>query len=206
MKQTKMGSKGERTKTAILNSTVHCLAQRGEADTTFQAIADHCQLPQPLVVYYLGRRTNIFMAAVEHILGYTLIETEKALAKSQDPEGQLKLYFEISLSFFIEQPNIGRIYSQFYSKSTYDPKFRSLNTKLKQEAVDRLSGLFVRILNKWNRPSYDVHLMAKATHNSLSGLLLNMISEQTVDDYQKLLGILFEGTLEALRRGPTPLN
>ena len=179
LKETRPGSKGERTRNAVLSSAIYCLSHHGERDTTFQKIADHCKVTQPLVVHYFKRRENIFPAVMDYIFDFTLIETLKQLDKADTARARLNAYIDVSLNFFEQQPDLGNIYIQFYAKAAYDPYYKDLNSKIKLEATARIEKILKQGQQEGIYRNIDTAIAAKVIHNSLTGLILNMLSENS---------------------------
>lgn len=180
MKSVKIGSKSALTQMKILNSAIYCLSKYGERKTNFQTIADQCGVTQPLVVHYLKKQENIFPAVMDYVFDFTLVETLKALDRVPPGYNRLKAYIDVSLDFFEQQPDLGIVYVQFYARSAYDAEFKKLNTKIKSEAVDRIKIILeVGISDRIYR-AVDIPATAKLIHNSLTGLIINTLTETSV--------------------------
>lgn len=201
MKKTRVGTKGELTRLKLLNGAVYCLGRFGERQTSFQKIADHCHVSQPLVVHYFQKQENIVPAVFEYLLEISLKETESALSIAKPGKERLKAYLLISLEFIRKQPELGRIYLLFYYLSAYESRFLKLHSQVKAEATQRIARILTegqsagdfKILN-----DNEAALAAKTIHNSLTGLILNRLTEANSFSDQALIEHLYGDILKIL--------
>jgi AcrR family transcriptional regulator len=173
-------TKGERTREKIIKAAIRCLATYGDKDTTFQRIADECGISQPLVVHYLKNRENVFPLVLSQLLAQAKAMTEMALATAQTPTGKLKAYLKVSLHIFRSEPEIARIYLMLHHFASYDEKYRSINTQIRKDAVERIellikAGVALGEFKPVNKPQ----LYAKTLHNSLVGLLIGIATDSS---------------------------
>src|SRR3954467_8263186 len=96
--------KGERTRQKLLQAALFCLAHYGERETTFQKIADHCGVSQPLVVRYFKSRDKIFPLVLEDFLTRARAKTVNALKQNISPLDKIRNYLEVSVSLFRDEP------------------------------------------------------------------------------------------------------
>jgi AcrR family transcriptional regulator len=172
-----MSEKSGKTKLKVIKSATKCLAELGIEATTFQAIADQAKLSQPLVVYHLKTRSNIFASVIGHIMDEALISTEEALKKYPSAEIQLKEYIRISLKIFRQDIYTARIYMAFYYLSSFDPFYRAMNEQIKSEATQRVLNILAVGIGQGEFKMEDPLLTAKLIHTYLVGLLLNLATE-----------------------------
>ena len=198
MKKTRAGSKGEETKLKVLNAAVKALGRFGERETSFQKIADICGVSQPLVVHYFQKRENIFNEVIQYLLARALVETQAALADVKDPRAKLRAYLEVSLKFIRQEPELGRVYMLFYYRSAYEDSVFRMNIKLKQEATARIATIIDEGIQKKIFEVSDVQLTAKTIHNSLTGLILNALTDTSEFKDHELLRELERGCLSLL--------
>ncbi|MGZ3774026.1 MAG: TetR/AcrR family transcriptional regulator [Bdellovibrio sp.] len=189
-----------KTKTKIIESAMECIADLGLEATTFQAIADKAKISQPLVAYHLKKRENIFIEAFTHLLDTSLVATESSLAEALSPKDKLINYIMVSLQVFRSHAAIPKMYIAFYYLSSFDPTYRKMNDKLKQEATQRILNILALGLGSGDFKSSDPLLTAKIIHTSITGLLLNLACENSAFSDEILLQKLTNTILTSVLR------
>ncbi len=116
---------------------------------------------------------------MQYILDASLIETEDALAKQQKSSDQLKIYLQTSLDFFRSDPAISKIYIAFYYLSSFNKVYFDMNEKLKSEAVQRILNILAIGLGRGEFKIENPLLAAKVIHIYITGLLLNLATENS---------------------------
>jgi AcrR family transcriptional regulator len=195
-----MGKKAEETRARMIESAIICLAHFGDRGTTFQKIADHCGVSQPLVVKYFKSREEIFPIVMNSILAGARERTERSILPSGSALKKLKKYLQVSLEIFQSRWEVSRIYLMFYYLSGIEDRTRKLNTEVKKIAVHRIAGILTEGVETGEFNVDDIQLAAKTIHNSLVGLLLNSITEEPHIAVERLLKALEDLTLKALRK------
>ncbi len=183
------------TRDKIIQAAIECLAQDGLEQTTFQAIADRAGVSQPLVVYHLKSRQNIFYVVINHIMDAALVETQNALRSSSHPEDQIREYLKVSLKIFRTRSDISKIYMAFFYLSSFDPSYRQLNDQLKLEAVNRLIDILAAGVSRGIFKLSNLTLTAKIIHTNLTGLLLNLATETSHFSDEALLSELVQSVM-----------
>lgn len=176
-----------KTKEHIIRSAMNCISELGLEHTTFQAIADKAKVSQPLVVYHLKTRENIFHAVFQYILDTSLLETEQAIAKTPSAKEALTAYIDVSLKYFRSHHGIPIVYLTFYYLSSFNSEYRMINDKLKAEAIQRIMGILAVGMAKKEFKIVNPNLTAKIIHTNITGLLLNLACEKTNYTDEELL-------------------
>jgi AcrR family transcriptional regulator len=206
MKSQKRLKKGEQTRIKMLEAAIRVLGMFGEHGATFQKIADACGVSQPLVVHYFKSRNRIFPEVITHLMEVSLIETEKALSDAGSARKKLTAYFRVSLEFIRRHPDLGRIYMMLYYLSNYDSEIGRLNDRLKREAVARVAEILAMGAAAREFEVSEIETTAKIIHTSLTGLILNAVSDQSPQFTDSVLLRSFErfcdGVLTAQQEAP----
>ena len=190
-----MGRSGDKKKEYILRITMSCIADLGLEKTTFQAIADRAGISQPLVVYHLKTRENIFAEVFQYLLDASLAVTEAAISKPETATERLEAYIETSMHFFRSAPAIAPVYVAFYYLSSFHPQYKMMNDKLKAEATQRILNIIAQGLGSGEFKTSNPALVAKLIHTSITGLLLNLATERSMFSDDQLLAELKVGCL-----------
>jgi AcrR family transcriptional regulator len=172
-------NKGSLTKLKLEEGLVYCLSNYGIQGTTFQSVADHCEVSQASVVKYFKNREALIWAAFEWLLNEAQAKTEVALkTPNLTSIEMLDRYIDVSMDIFYSKKETSKIYILMYYLSSHDPKFLKFNTELKKTAVSRIQNILE--IGKQNGElvfSQNSELIAKLIHNNLSGLLINSVTE-----------------------------
>jgi len=179
-------SKGKKTRQRIIQEAMYCIANYGDRDTTFQKIADRCNISQPLVVHYFKAREDIFPTVLMHALEEARSKTVKEIDRGNTAKDKLLRYFRVSFSIFRES-QVSSIYLTLYYFAGFDPKYRDINTQIKQVAIKRISELLKLGIKKGEFRKINVPGTSKLIHNSLVGMLLNTITENPMQSDKQLL-------------------
>lgn len=161
-----------------MKSAAFCLAHLGEKETTFQAIADHCGVSQPLVVKYLKNREGIFSSVIDEMVEKAKSTTVEFLSHSSSATDALTKYLFVSLENFEKDEIIPRIYLMLYYFAGIEPKYRAINSQIKKSAVDRIYRILEKgIASGEFRCSIDTYSLARIIHDGIVGILLSSITE-----------------------------
>lgn len=170
-------TKGELTKNRLLDAAIEIIGKFGEHQTSFQRIADACDVSQALPVRYFKTRENLILEVVKRLVETAKFETANALADTETASEQLIAYFEVSFSLIRKYPHLGKVYALFYYLASYDPEFTRLNSAVRKNAIDRIRGIIVSGVNSGEFEVENPALLAQTMHTNLTGLILNTLSE-----------------------------
>lgn len=192
--------KSELSRKQIQESLVACLGKYGVQQTTFQVVADHCGVSQALVVKAYGNRDAMIQSA---LLG--LVEEAKAITANRvQAEGaaeKLRQYAAVSLEVFSYRKQTPALYVLLNYLASYDDKYRELNGKVKEFAVERVRLILEQgVANGEFAPGMDLAAKAKGFHSALTGILLNSATEKSAYVLSELVHAFCEDFLRAVRK------
>lgn len=172
-------NKGSQTKIKLEEGIVYCLSSYGIQGTTFQSVADHCEVSQASVVKYFKNRESLIWVAFEWLLNQAKAKTEVVLkTPNLTSIEMLNRYIDVSMDIFYSKKETSKIYILLYYLSSHDPKFLKFNSDLKKTAVSRIQNILE--IGKQDGDlvfSQSSEFLAKLIHNNLSGLLINSVTE-----------------------------
>lgn len=171
--------KSEITKRKIIDGAVYCLTHLGERETTFQRIADHCGVSQPLVVKYLKSREGIFDVVLEEIIEKAKTVTSESIKGSNSSTEALQRYFSASAEIVESDENTARFLLLLHYLAGKDPKFKQIKSLIKKNAIDRIYGILERGVTRGEfHPTLNIKDLALLIHNSIIGTLINVLTEK----------------------------
>ena len=195
-----MTKKSEATRQKIIESATYCLLNFGDRKTTFELIAQHCGVSEGLVVKYLKNRDGIFLAVLNHWIEWARQKTEQRLLSAGSPEKRLRNYIQVSVELFKGTGEFARVYLLLHYFAGVDPKYRAINTDIKNVAVARVSKIIEDGITDGSFEKVDVALIAKTIHNNLVGNVLSAITETPQGFHLKLPLKLEDSALELVRK------
>ncbi|MGE3682222.1 MAG: TetR/AcrR family transcriptional regulator [Bdellovibrionales bacterium] len=192
--------KGARTRLKVIDSAYRCIARDGYYRTTFQTIADHAKVSQPLVVKIFVSRENIFPMVAAHLLQQAILRTEARLQAGQaiTVAQKLETYYEVSLDMLEADPDLPNFYINLYYLSTYDPKTREINQAIRKGALDRIEGFLMGSPKVQRRRDLSLRRIATGLHDLLTGSILNCVALGSDWDKPALLKNLRVSFLDGL--------
>lgn len=174
--------KGELSRQRLLDGLLFCLSEYGVEATTFQKVADHCGVSQGLVVKTFKNRDNLLWSAFAAMLTQARESTESALAAEKTATEKLSEYIRVSIEIFTRRKETSRLYLLLYYLSSHDQKYLLFHTQLKEMAVSRIKSILDLGTSGGEFSPCDTEQVAKTLHSSLTGLLMNSVTEKS--DYQ----------------------
>lgn len=196
---TKGTTKGERTREKILKSSIQCLATLGHEKTTFQAIADHCGISQPLVVHYFEKRENVFPSVIEYLLSRTEDILRKEIDHTRSAVDRLNDFVRVSLEYVRREPDEAKVFLTLSLFATFSDQYRAFNGKIKQSAIREL----IEILDAGNKSKEfkikDTATTAKMIASYVMGVRMNLLNERPVIPDAKIIQTTQEHCLAILK-------
>ncbi|MBN8537288.1 MAG: TetR/AcrR family transcriptional regulator [Deltaproteobacteria bacterium] len=181
-------SQGHKTKDLLIKAALHCLVEDGIHSISFQSIAKKSGFPQPLVAYHFKKVSKIFPTVWDYIYDIALKRTESSLSHAGSAKEKLSNYLKISIEIFSESKEITIIYFQLQYLAIFDEKLKSINTQIKNKAVNRVAEILQNgQQTKEFKSDFDPYLTAKAIHSSLVGILINSITDIENFELNKVL-------------------
>lgn len=93
----KVGMEPVRRK-ALVEATIHEIGRAGTLDVTVSQIAKRAGMSSALAHHYFGGKTQIFMAAMRHILSRYGVEVRRRLKKAKSPEERLRALIDANFA------------------------------------------------------------------------------------------------------------
>ena len=189
-------SKGEKTKELSIQSAIHCLANLGYAETTFQAIADHSGLSQPLVVHYFKKKENVFPTVIDYLI-------QRAQATQLPPHSSsatedLRVYLAAAVQIFRFAPSTSRVYFTLTYLAVFKDQYKTSYAKIREANIHRLTDIIAKGIAHKEFSSGSILLKAQIINSFLAGVFVDlMIANSTASD-EEILELLFKGSLALL--------
>lgn len=169
-----------RTQEKILQSAIHCLANLGYQNTTFQSIANHCGLSQPLVVHYFKKKENVFPAVIEYLAQRTRSILNTEVVHDSSPADRLRDFVRVSIGNARKEAEPARILLTLSFLAVFDEKFRPSNGQIKQIVINDLTEILLAGVKAGQFDVSEVTLTAKLITSYIMGVRMNLLNEMPV--------------------------
>jgi AcrR family transcriptional regulator len=192
-------TKGQRTFEKAIRSAIHCLANLGYDQTTFQAIADHAGLSQPLVVHYFKKKENVFPQVIDYLLAKNA-QLGRPGAMKLSAREELRTYLKEAIRIFRENPDSSKIYFTLSFMAVFKESYRISNTKLKQANLERLINILAHGIHTGEFSPDALIGKARMINNLLAGTFMDILTETSSMSDDEILMMLEECCLGLLAR------
>jgi TetR/AcrR family transcriptional repressor of bet genes len=113
-------------RTALVEATIHEIAQSGTLDVTVSQIARRAGMSSALAHHYFGSKERIFAAAMRHILTLFAAEVRGAMSMAKEPRGRIEAIIRASFSPVQFRPEMVSAWLNFYVQAQTSPAVRRL--------------------------------------------------------------------------------
>ncbi len=192
----RLKNKGQKTHQKILQAAIQNLAQLGYAKTTFQSIADHCGLSQPLVVHYFKNRENVFPA----VINYIVTQTKDVIAITADPEDppsvQLRKFIRLSLTAVRKDDASAKVILTLNFLAAFEERFQESSAQIKHMVTTELST----IISAGNKTKEfrvkDIAITTRLLTAYITGVRMSMLNEKLLFADDDLIRLMEEHCLK----------
>lgn len=189
-------SKGEKTKELAIQSAIHCLAYLGYAETTFQAIADHSGLSQPLVVHYFKKKDNVFPTVIDYLIQRA--QATQLQSQGSSASEDLRAYLVTAVQIFRFAPSTSRVYFTLTYLAIFKDQYKTSYAKIREANIHRLTDIIAKGISHKEFTSGSILLKAQIINSFLAGVFVDlMIANSTASD-EEILELLFKGSIALL--------
>lgn len=190
-------SKGEKTKELAILSAIHCIAKLGYGETTFQAIADHSKLSQPLVVHYFKKKENVFPMVINYLIKMAQeVHVTSELSATQD----LKDYLTAAIKIFRLAPNTARVYFTLTYLAVFKDCYKNSYSKIKDVNIRRLADIISKGIERNEFSSGSILLKAQMINCFIAGILVDLLVLESVSTDEEILELLHQSSLSILNK------
>ncbi len=113
----------------LIKATYHEVAEKGYSAVTLQDIAKRAGVSKGSTLYYFATKEDLFLGALEWIIGVVHERIHVAIASADDPVGKMKAVIGVIFGNAQESREFFLAYSDFISIGTRNHRFHDLNAK-----------------------------------------------------------------------------
>lgn len=163
-------SAGEARKAQIASATIEVLAERGYAETTFEAICDHAGLSSKrLISYHFAGKDQLLEAVVRQVVADAAAFMRPALDAASGASAQLEAFIRANIAFVAAHPRHVRAVQQIAANRT------PVGGGERDAAIARLVTLFEDGQRTGAFGAFDPVLMSAALRASIDAMAERVI-------------------------------
>jgi AcrR family transcriptional regulator len=168
--------KGDLRKIEIIESAIHCLATDGVEKTTFEAIGKRIGLSKSHVAYHFPDLDDLIESCIRlAAVNGTQITVDKLKGKT-NWEDQLRAIVEGAFAWAEQFPEHLKVLILFYYRSSYQQRFRDINTEFRQMGARRLLRVLEGELDKRGRSPAQRMNLARRIQALVFGSLIDSVA------------------------------
>lgn len=113
----------------LIKATYYEVAEKGYSAVTLQDIAKRAGVSKGSTLYYFATKEDLFLGALEWIIGVVHERIHDAIASAPDPVGKMKAVIGVVFGNAQESRQFFLAYSDFISIGTRNRRFHDLNAR-----------------------------------------------------------------------------
>jgi TetR/AcrR family transcriptional regulator, transcriptional repressor of bet genes len=194
-------SKGDLKRLEIIKAAVKSIARDGFEGGTFESIAKSLKTRRSHVAYYYKDRNQLLTAVIEYIIATAQEITIELIRSQSTPLEQILAMSDAVFVWAKKYPEQARILVFFYYTCSSEPRFKKLNTQIREAGVDRIKSLLGMVLKEHPQALGRLSLeeSAKALQSIMTGLAIDFVStEKSTLDLQDLAQKSCQAWIEAV--------
>ncbi|MBT3526391.1 MAG: TetR/AcrR family transcriptional regulator [Bdellovibrionales bacterium] len=172
--------KGDIKKLQIIEAAIHCLANDGIENTTFESIGKLIGTRRSHVAYHFADKKLIFLSAIKFILSTYQQTVMGQMVESQNGRKMLLQYIEGSFTWATDHPTHLSVIFLLYYYCQLDSEYRDLHDQVRRGGMERLTYILSqKFNNKFTKRQ--AAFLAKQIQNLLSGAILDAATTNSYD-------------------------
>lgn len=171
----------------LIKATYYEVAEKGYSAVTLQDIAKRAGVSKGSTLYYFATKEDLFLGALEWIIGEVHERIHKAIATSSDPIEQMKAVIGVVFGNAQESRQFFLAYSDFISIGTRNRRFHDLNARF----YEGCCGHDREIIELGNKTGVfrllDIDDASSMVRALIDGMMMQWFfsSQGTFDDYRR---------------------
>ena len=168
--------KGELVKTKIIEKTVELFASYGYFQTSFQMIADACELKQSNVIYHFKDKHSLFLSVLNYILQSNYNSVELAMKPQMDAYDRLLTHMKMNLNWAINCKEQAQVILLLYYFATFETAFEAIYQKVLINGRARIYELLLAGVREGLFEDDEIEKRSETLHDLLVSSILPFIS------------------------------
>lgn len=189
--------KGEQTREKMVDEAIRLMAKHGFHDTSFQKIADGCDMSQSACLKHFPTKMHLARAVMEKIIRGNHSYVSKTFDAKDDAVTRLTKHFEGNLKWAVALPAHAQITVLLYYLASFDETLRDLYLNLAHGARERVRELVFAGQREKGISTTSPEELSITLYDLLLGSFVAFVaagkSEKEIRPYVKRWRLLFAG-------------
>ena len=185
-------TKGQKTKTNIVESLIVVYAKLGAEKATLSAIAKESKISRPLIVHYFRDKDEIFEYAVKLTRVILQNYVTSRMEHLVSAEELMKVYFYSVFEWLDDYPMHYKFWLDFYKKCSVDESHISLNSELTEMGRKRIQKIIELGIDQGVFTSSKPFIHAKTIQTIMTGGCLLLETEDMPIERREYIDDLYE--------------
>ncbi|MDX2040478.1 MAG: TetR/AcrR family transcriptional regulator [Acidobacteriota bacterium] len=171
----------------LIKATYYEVAEKGYSAVTLQDIAKRAGVSKGSTLYYFATKEDLFLGALEWIIGEVHERIHKAIASAPDPVGKMKAVIGVVFGNAQESRQFFLAYSDFISIGTRNRRFHDLNAKFYEGCCGHDREIIELGIKTGAFRSLDIDDASSMVRALTDGMMMQWFfsSQGTFDDYRR---------------------
>lgn len=171
----------------LIKATYHEVAEKGYSAVTLQDIAKRAGVSKGSTLYYFSTKEDLFLGALEWIIGVVHERIHAAIASADDPVGKMKAVIGVIFGNAQESRQFFLAYSDFISIGTRNRRFHDLNAKFYEGCCGHDREIIELGIKTGIFRPVDVDDASSMVRALVDGMMMQWFfsSQGTFDDYRR---------------------
>lgn len=171
----------------LIKATYLEVAEKGYSAVTLQDIARRAGVSKGSTLYYFATKDDLFLGALEWIVGQMHARMSEAIAKVDDPIEKVKALLGVIFANAQESRQFFLAYSDFVSIGTRNNKFHDQNARFYNGCCDHNRMVLEAGIKAGVFRPLDIDETSSMMRALVDGMMLQWFfaSEGTFDDYRR---------------------
>lgn len=171
----------------LIKATYHEVAEKGYSAVTLQDIAKRAGVSKGSTLYYFATKEDLFLGALEWIIGEVHERIHHAISNANDPIGKMKAVIGVVFGNAQESRQFFLAYSDFISIGTRNRRFHDLNARFYEGCCGHDREIIELGIKTGVFRSLDLDDASSMVRALTDGMMMQWFfsSQGTFDDYRR---------------------
>jgi AcrR family transcriptional regulator len=167
----------EESRELILGHAIGLFSKRGFTETSFQHIADACEVSHSAVLHHFGSKLELARECARFVLGHNREFVDRGLTPELDALARTRAHFARNLAWAEKHPAHAQMLILYYYLASVDAEASTAYTDLLEIARERVRSLLLAAQReKLIAQDLALREVVHALYDALLGSFVNLVS------------------------------
>lgn len=165
--------RGEKSKQAIIDSAIRCIATQGLRNATLDKVAQRARVSRALLVFHFKSKIGMLTAVLKHMHHVYVGGWALARSEGESTADHLLALLEYDIRFACEHPDLLAVWHAFWGEARGSTLYREIGHPSDKGFEDELSRLLSQLADEGGYGDIDIAATQTALWAMLFGLWRN---------------------------------